>query len=354
VAAQDLDAWAQELYRAMSRNSALEVSEAADLVRIPAGRLGEAQQRLIELGLLEPAHPVAGAPEGDRPARYVTSTPEVSLTRLIQRGEDIWTRMQREMQATHAAMSAVASEFTRTQAAKMQVIYADLITDRSRIDQMLSDAAESATDEILSVHAGVPHSVEALAAGRERNRRALERGVRMRTVHLASTARSPHGYAHLKALDKAGIQVRLLHHVPFRLLIVDDLFAVTPRFQDPGSSAVTLLRGREITRLLREVFEFCWLNASSFASVNEPAVPEEESEAAGGQQPTAQQRVMLQMMSEGMKDESVSRKLGISVRTVGRMVNSLMAQLNVQTRYQLGVHAARMGWITGTGRDGEA
>ncbi|MFC9930706.1 LuxR C-terminal-related transcriptional regulator [Streptomyces sp. NPDC127190] len=337
----------------MSRNSGLGVTEAADLARIPTARLGETQQRLIELGLLEPVPATAGAVGETRPARHVTSTPEVSLARLMQRSEDIWTRLQREMQTTYAAMSVVASEFTRTQAAKMQVIHADVLTDRGRIDQLLRDAAESATEEIVSMHAGVSSSVEALAAARERDRRALERGVRMRAVHLASTARSPHGYAHLKALDKAGVEVRLLHHVPFCFLIVDDLFAVTPRFQQPGNSAVTVLRGREITRMLGEVFEFCWLNASSFASVNEPVVQEAENEADGGQQPTAQQRVVLQMMSEGMKDESVSRKLGISVRTVGRAVNSLMAQLNVQTRYQLGVRAARMGWITGTARDAE-
>ncbi|MEU9340180.1 helix-turn-helix transcriptional regulator [Streptomyces sp. NPDC048278] len=353
MTARDLDAWAQELYRAMSRNAGLGVPEAADLVRIPTARLGETQQRLIELGLLEPVQSTDTQEEAC-PVRYVTSTPEVSLARLMQRGEGMWNLIQREMEATHAAMSVVASEFTHTQAAKMQVIYADMITDRRRIEQMLSDAAESATDEILSVHTSVPNSVEALETGRARNRRAMERGVRMRTVHLASTARSSHGYTHLKALDTDGMQVRLLHHVPFRLLIVDDSFAVTPGVPDRGSSTVMMLRGREITRLLREVFEFCWLNSAPFGSANEPDVPEEESGTDSGQQPTAQQRVMLQMMSEGMKDESVSRKLGISVRTVGRMVNSLMVQLNVQTRYQLGVHAARMGWITGAGRGIEA
>jgi DNA-binding CsgD family transcriptional regulator/sugar-specific transcriptional regulator TrmB len=352
VGAQDLDARAQELYRAMSRDLELGVSEAAALIRVPSAQVGDTQQRLIDLGLLEPAQPTAGVSEEGRPVRYVTSTPEVSLARLLQRGEEVWARLQNEMHATYAAMSVVASEFTHTQAARKQVIYADVIHDRNRIDQMLSDAAESATDEILSIHAAVPASVEALAAGRKRNRRALERGVRMRTVHLASTARSMHGYAHLKALDKDGIQVRLLHHVPFRLLIVDDLFAMTPRFHGVESSVVTLMRGRDITRLLRELFEFCWLNAASFASVHEPAAPEEETGAERGQQPTAQQRVMLQMMSEGMKDESVSRKLGISVRTLGRRVNDLMAQLDVQTRYQLGVHAAEMGWVTGTAGTG--
>ena len=45
---------------------------------------------------------------------------------------------------------------------------------------------------------------------------------------------------------------------------------------------------------------------------------------------------LVKLLGLGLKDESIARYLGCSLRTVRRRVASLMARHGVQTRFQLG------------------
>jgi DNA-binding NarL/FixJ family response regulator len=48
-------------------------------------------------------------------------------------------------------------------------------------------------------------------------------------------------------------------------------------------------------------------------------------------------------MAEGEKDEAISRRLSISVRTCRRHIADYMAQVGATSRFQAGVIAARSG-----------
>ena len=51
---------------------------------------------------------------------------------------------------------------------------------------------------------------------------------------------------------------------------------------------------------------------------------------------------LLKLLGLGLKDESIARYLGCSLRTVRRRVAGLMAAHGVQTRFQLGLAAPRV------------
>lgn len=51
---------------------------------------------------------------------------------------------------------------------------------------------------------------------------------------------------------------------------------------------------------------------------------------------------ILSLMSAGLTDDAIARRLGVSSRTVARRVGSLMAALNINTRFQLGIKAQQM------------
>ena len=50
---------------------------------------------------------------------------------------------------------------------------------------------------------------------------------------------------------------------------------------------------------------------------------------------------MLDLLQMGMKDESIARQLGVSLRTVRRRIADLMDDLGASTRFQAGAEAAR-------------
>jgi len=60
---------------------------------------------------------------------------------------------------------------------------------------------------------------------------------------------------------------------------------------------------------------------------------------------TAQQREVVRLLAEGLTDEGISRRIGVSLRTVRRIASELMVRLTARSRFEAGVKAARSGWI---------
>lgn len=59
----------------------------------------------------------------------------------------------------------------------------------------------------------------------------------------------------------------------------------------------------------------------------------------------ADDRRLLTLLSAGLTDHAIARDLGVSERTVRRRITRLQAVLGGRTRFQLGVQAARRGWL---------
>jgi DNA-binding CsgD family transcriptional regulator len=61
--------------------------------------------------------------------------------------------------------------------------------------------------------------------------------------------------------------------------------------------------------------------------------------------PTVSELLLLRLLADGSKDEAAARALGVSVRTVRRMVADLMRRLDARSRFQAGILAQRRGWL---------
>ena len=60
---------------------------------------------------------------------------------------------------------------------------------------------------------------------------------------------------------------------------------------------------------------------------------------------SAAELLLLTLLGDGLKDEAVARALGVSVRTVRRMVAELMHRLDARSRFQAALLAQRRGWL---------
>lgn len=134
--------------------------------------------------------------------------------------------------------------------------------------------------------------------------------------------------------DWPGVAVRTVVAVPRVLFLFDRQTALVPA-DEPGSGPV-LLRDRASVALMCELFERIWCSA----------VP------AGWGGLTEQQSAAVRLLAEGHTDEAVASRLGVSSRTVRRIVTELIERLGARGRFQAGVHAARAGWLAVTPLDG--
>ncbi|GAA0667644.1 hypothetical protein GCM10010193_19160 [Kitasatospora atroaurantiaca] len=208
----------------------------------------------------------------------------------------------------------------------------ELVRGPDRIAALLEDAARSARTEALSLRPGQDLSEPALAEKLARERIALARGAELRTIYPAAVLRRPAVLAHLRALTAAGAGIRVAHALPLRLIVVDASLAVLPA-PAADSGAAVVVRDPAVVGVVRELFEYFWAVAWVPPELLTRAVPGDRH------------REVLRLLAAGLTDEAIGRKLEISDRTVRRLVADLTADLGAQSRFQAGVHAARLGWL---------
>jgi DNA-binding NarL/FixJ family response regulator len=54
---------------------------------------------------------------------------------------------------------------------------------------------------------------------------------------------------------------------------------------------------------------------------------------------------LLRLLGSGLTDAAAGQRLGVSSRTVSRLVASIMERLDATSRFEAGIKAAQRGWL---------
>jgi len=139
----------------------------------------------------------------------------------------------------------------------------------------------------------------------------------------------------LHSLAEQGAEIRI-GQVPTSALIIDSATVALPVCDTASGQTVGLatLRLPSAVTAVVELFERVWAAASPLAETyaREGAV-------------TSRERHLLDLLVAGATDQSAAYRLGISVRTVRRMVAELMNRLGARSRFEAGARAAERGWL---------
>ncbi|MFD9269745.1 LuxR C-terminal-related transcriptional regulator [Streptomyces goshikiensis] len=161
----------------------------------------------------------------------------------------------------------------------------------------------------------------------------VRRGAQVRVLHVKEVSRDPAYAENTRRIAASGARMRVLSYLPVWMAIADRDFAIVQ--SDPGldDAHATLLRGWNLVGAYRALFDHVWARSAG------PAVPEERDAL------DEREREALVLLAEGLTDEGISRRTGLSVRTIRRTIAGVMARMGVQSRFQAGVEAARRQWI---------
>jgi DNA-binding CsgD family transcriptional regulator len=163
-------------------------------------------------------------------------------------------------------------------------------------------------------------------------------GIRYRAIYPDTARTAPTLCRHLGAMSLAGVAVRTVALVPMNALIIDNSIAVLPA--DTTNGAVAVLRLNSVVTTATELFERVWPDAVPLADCDAS-----DCDAPAGTGLSGREKEMLRLLALGATDEFAAAQLGISIRTVRRMVAQLMNRLGARSRFQAGVKAADRGWL---------
>ncbi|MDP9862397.1 MULTISPECIES: helix-turn-helix transcriptional regulator [Streptosporangium] len=311
---------AYELYARMHEQGE-SPAEAAGALGLAAADVARARQRLSRLSLFN-----------SQTETTVDST--VALARILESQH----RALDQMLEQHVMTASLVKDYLGVTARRGDDISVEFY-ERARVSalhQRIDECAAMVKHEVVAMHPPAKWTRDGLEAALVNNRRNLDRGVRIRSIHAQRMVADPLIREFIPVWLAAGLEVRVTPVIPTRMLIYDRQVAIVQ--SEPGDLAggAVLIRGTLLVRSLTALFETVWTAASE---------PRDIPRAADGAALTDQQTAVLRLLATGAKDEAIARTLGVSTRTVTRIVGELTALLGAGSRFQAGVRAARLGLL---------
>lgn len=227
-----------------------------------------------------------------------------------------------ETSAWADAFGSLSQTFRRTPVGGTQF---HAIRGLSSINQFLEAAVDDAQHELLTAQPAGARRAVILEQAVDRDVRALERGVAMRTLYQHTARRSRATRDHVERILGLGAKVRTLDEFFNRLIVVDRRLALIPG----GSPDVALaIHEPDLVSYLADIFDRSWERAREY---------DEHGPASDSDIAAEVRQLTVRMLTEGHSDPASAKRVGVSTRTYASYVASLKEEYGVETRFQLGL-----------------
>jgi sugar-specific transcriptional regulator TrmB/DNA-binding CsgD family transcriptional regulator len=318
-----LDALETSAYLSLLDHPRATAAEIADAMALSLRRA----QRLLDA--IEARGLVTHSPE--RPRRYLLSAPDIAIEALILQREKELQRIRGSVRQLHERAAS------HRQSTPEPLI--ELITQRESERQVFRQLQASAQREVIFlVRPPILISRPAAPEAPDYENDARARGVRYRGVVDSDYLAMPGAVEHVRADIDKGDEVRVVHRLPFKMVLADRRTALIPLDLSSPRSEVLLVRSSALLDALYALFESLWDRAVPVSLGRDLSL--KTRPAADGL--TADGRELLGLMAAGLNDKAIAHELGVSMRTLNRRISELMAQLNARSRFQIGWIASRL------------
>jgi DNA-binding CsgD family transcriptional regulator len=315
------------LYRALLSQPGALLGDVAPLIGVGTDELDKPAASLVEIGLVsteDGLHSTAVNPSLAEMSSLGAEELELSARRVA-------------VETRRSAIRQVMPDWARAVRDQNPQPTVEVVTDPEAARNVLMYYAEHCQREVLSVAPGRgPGRIDPRA--RTASLYSLGRGVVTRALYQHVALRDRSARAYLRELAENGARIRLAAAVPGRSLVVDRDVALLPTpSSEPGLTQFAVVREPRVVSWIVSTFEQLWAEASPLEELLDHHHTEPEVDET--------RLAILRLMADGEKDEAISRRLSISVRTCRRHIADYMAQVGATSRFQAGVIASRNGHL---------
>lgn len=321
-----LDEATLAVYNALLREPDSTPDHISALVGRPVDEVLQLMEELRKLELL--------VPSWTNPVVEHAVHPRVGLSGLAERRRTELNRLLGDLTMAQASAEIMAEQYNELLTARTSGD-SEVLQGRANASRRIEELGMKARNTFWGL---VPGHVDDIVAAPEDSPDIplLERGIKMRTVYLQSMTVSKQGLEFAAYMYKQGNEVRATPTLPMRLLIIDQEVAIMPLNPESQTAGAVIHRSPAVVALALALFDSYWSRATDLFAPedrddNHPLTPHEAE--------------VLRLLAGGAKDEQVARLLGISLRTARRITANLSERLDATSRFELGVAAAKRGWV---------
>ncbi|MFJ1752011.1 LuxR C-terminal-related transcriptional regulator [Kitasatospora sp. NPDC088134] len=268
------------------------------------------------------------------PHRARAVGPDAAANDLAVPAEAEIARRRAELAADQARVAAFLPTWQHRETAAPADRDFEVLPSLPEVRAALDRASADCRTEVLASQPGGNRDPSAMQEALRRDHALLSRGVRMRTLYHHTARFNGPSQTYVEAATALGAEYRTVHELFGRIIVFDRSTAFVPL--SDGSWGALVVREPSMVAYLCGIFEQSWAVARPFASAAEDGLEQVAQEI---------DRTILQLLAAGLKDETVARRVGLSLRTARRHIADIMARLGAESRFQAGVAAARAGLL---------
>ncbi|AWW43483.1 LuxR family transcriptional regulator (plasmid) [Streptomyces cadmiisoli] len=295
---------------------------AASDLGLQPDQVAAALERLAGLGLIRTVQPGYGefmAVDPDAVAVTLTAPLRASIRRQTE-----------DLDRIHATIDRLRDRFLSRRPG-IQDSTVEVVPTLEEVRAALNRASDKCQEEVVSSQPGGNGRIpEAMEEALGRDHALLSRGVRMRTLYHHTARFNGPSQAYVAAATALGAEYRTSYELFGRLIIYDRSLAFLP--ERTGSWGAVAIREPTIVGYLYDIFEQTWVRAAPFSDAAQDGLERVAKEI---------HQTIVELLAAGLKDESIARRLGMSLRTARRHIADIMDSLGAESRFQAGVLAAK-------------
>ncbi|MGW7413559.1 helix-turn-helix transcriptional regulator [Streptomyces sp. NPDC054863] len=312
------------VYRWLALHRDFDLPRMAAEVGLGEATVRQALEFLFRIGLAQPDKKDPGRVWAVDP-HLVAAVATAPLERTI-------AEQQTRLRAFRDQFARLASDYEKGQQSGGAEV--ETIPGLSEVRAALNRASEQCVEDMITVQPGGTRTPEVLQDALARDSELLARGVRMRTLYHHTARFNGPSQAYVATVSALGGQYRTAHQLCGRMVIFDRRTAFLPDHR--GTLGAVVVREPSIVHFLCELFEQAWSQAKPFSDA-----------ANDGLEAVAKDldRTLLQLLATGLKDETIARRLGMSLRTTRKHIADIMQTLGAESRFQAGAAVAIAGLL---------
>lgn len=281
---------------------------------LPAAAVPVLLLSLTQLGLVISTH------DG-----YAVAPPAVALGALLRGQRD-------DLRTVEMELVALAEAHRLATIGRKADDVIEVITGADAVRHRFAQIQHAAKQEVRSMV--VPNATVVPPGENVAEPVSMARGVRYRVIVDREFLENPGGPDIIaQALDE-GEEVRIVDRVPIKMIIADRELGMLPLLSEQNTApASVLVQASGVLDAMIALFDEVWRRAQPIRGIGAADSPLEELD----------QRILMLLLA-GLTDHAIAGSLSLSARTVQRRIRHLMDLAGVDTRVQLGWHAARKDW----------
>ncbi len=269
-------------------------------------------------------------------------SPRSALLRRIDEEEAQLQHRRTQLLTGRRAAELLLDEYEQARVYREDVV--EVLADRHSVMDRISELVMSLQRESRAMIT-TEQDPESLKSAKAQDLELIDRGLDVRTIVLAGhLRRSRELLDYQLEMADAGAQVRVATSLPTRLTIWDRSAALLPIDPLDPSRGACLATMPGLVDALVQTFDACWEAAEPLSRYVSGSTGS-RTDSEDSWTPSPLEHEVLRLLAGGHKDESIARRVGMSLRSVRRVIAKISQELDTSSRFQMGVRAIQRGLI---------